>query len=169
MNADGTFCLGFKADNFVVAPPNAKAWWIKLSVFLTCQETAFESRGWPPNIEVSHGRAGEIEVKAELVAEGLGALEAYQLAVREDSGPIAMAVRRIRKSTGQLINGRAVCVCGRKHKRGWIRLRRQCWRANDPCLPLMEAQRRLEEQRFWKALKGKQQCCGTMDDCPLNA
>lgn len=167
MNSDGTFCLGFKAGDTVVDPSKASAWWIKLAVFLTCQDTAFESRIWPSEIEVSHGRAGEIEVEAENVAEQLGLLEEYQLAVRENIGPIAEAVCRIRESTGRLINGRAACVCGRRHKKGWLRLRRECWRTNDLCLPIMEAERRLEEKKFWSALKGKKLCCGTMDDCPL--
>lgn len=167
MNQDGTFCLGLEAGSAITDPTKAMAWWKKLAVFLTCQETASESREWPPKIEISHGQAGETEIQAEEVAEELGLLEEYQAAVREDRGRIAQAVKRINKSTGRLLNGRAACICGRTNKNGDIKLRRQCWKANEPCLPLLEAKRRRQEKAFWSSLIGKQRCCGTMDDCPL--
>lgn len=167
MNSDGTFCLGLNAGSAITDAAKAQAWWKKLGVFLTCQETASETRNWPPRIEISHGRAGETEIQAENVAEQLGLLREYQLAVREDRGPIAQAVGRIRKTTGRLVNGRAACICGRKHRTGESFLRRDCWKANWPCLAMMEKQRRTEEHQFWKALIGRQPCCGTMDDCPL--
>jgi hypothetical protein len=167
MNSNGTFCLGLDAEQTLAKEGGANAWWGKLHVFLTCQDTAFETRLWPPTIEISHGKAGETEIRAENLAEQLGMLDEYQLAVREDEGPVAEAVKRIRKSTGRLINGRAACVCNRRHKTGELRLRRECWKTNETCLPIIEAQRRREERDFWNALKGKQACCGTMDDCPL--
>lgn len=167
MNEDGTFCLGLNAGSAIADPTKAEAWWKKLGVFLTCQDTAAETGDWPPKIEISHGRAGETEIQAENVAEELGMLPEYQMAVREDRGPIAEAVRRIRKSTGRVVNGRAACICGRTNKRGELKLRRQCWKANDLCLPIMEALRRRQEKDFWKLLIGKQPCCGTMNDCPL--
>lgn len=167
MNSDGTFCLGLNAEKAITEPSGAEAWWRKLAVFLTCQDTAFETRIWPPKIEISHGRAGETEIKAENVAEELGMLDEYQFAVREDKGPIADAVKRIRKSTGRLANGRAACVCNRRNKSGALKLRRECWEANDMCLPVLEAKRRRQEAEFWSSLVGKQSCCGTMDDCPL--
>ena len=56
MNPDSTFCLGLKAGIALVDVESAKAWWTKLSVFLTCQDTAAETRTWPPGIEISHGK-----------------------------------------------------------------------------------------------------------------
>jgi hypothetical protein len=167
MNPDGTFCLGLNAGHSILDSASAEAWWNKLGVFLTCQDTAHETRDWPPKIQISHGRAGETEIYGENIAEELGLLEEFQLAVREDRGPIADAAKKIRKSTGHLINGRTACVCGRTDKRGYIKLRRECRKANDACLPLIEAQRRLEEKYFWRALAGKHACCGTMNTCPL--
>lgn len=167
MNPDGTFCLGLNAGIAIIDAIRAKAWWKKLGVFLTCQDTAFETGSWPPLIEISHGTAGEIEIQAENIAEGLGLLKEFQLAVREDRGSIAEGVRRIRKSTGRLLNGRAACICGRTYRSGEVHLRRDCWKAGWPCLPIMEALRRREEEAFWRGLKGKQLCCHTMDDCPL--
>lgn len=168
MNSNGTFCLGLNAGAVILEAGKTDAWWKKLGVFLTCQETAHETRHWPDMIEISHGAAGETEVRAEDEAEKLGLLAEYQMAVREDRGPIADAVKRIRETTGLLVNGRAECVCGRTNKRGDIRLRRRCWKANDLCLPVEEARRRKQEKEFWQRLKrAKQPCCGTMDDCPL--
>lgn len=168
MNPDGSFCLGFNAGKTIVDADRATSWWKKLEVFLTCQDTAHESRSWPPKIEISHGSAGETEIKAENVAEELGLLTDYQSAVRDDEGLIAESVRRIRKSTGRLPNGRAPCVCNRRYKTGELYLRRACWAAAWPCLVNLEAQRRREERTFWKTLKEqKQACCRTMDDCPL--
>lgn len=167
MNSDGTFCLGLKAEQALVDGSRTDAWWLKLHVFLTCQDTAFETRVWPPEIEISHGKAGEIEIQAEDLAEQLNMLDEYQLAVREDRGPVAEAVYRIRKSTGHLVNGRAACVCNRRYKTGELILRRQCWKLSYQCLPILEARRRKEEQDFWNHLKGRQPCCKTMDDCPL--
>jgi hypothetical protein len=167
MNEDGTFCLGLNAGQVLAEQGRADSWWLKLHVFLTCQETAFETRTWPPTIEISHGQAGETEIQAENLAEQLDMLEEYQTAVRENRGPIADAVRRIKKSTGRLINGRAACVCNRRYKTGEPKLRRQCWKSNDLCLPILEARRRREEENYWSSLKENQACCGTMDDCPL--
>lgn len=167
MNHDGTFCLGLRAEQTLIKGDGANAWWRKLHVFLTCQDTASETRLWPPKIEISHGKAGETEIQAENLAEELDMFNEYQLAVRENRGPIAEALKRIRKSTGRLVNGRAACVCNRRYKTGELRLRRQCWKTNEPCLPIMEQKRRKEERDFWNSLKGKQACCGTMDDCPL--
>jgi hypothetical protein len=167
MNPNGTFCLGFNAGDAIRDTAAATSWWKKLGLFLTCQDTAHETKTWPPKIEISHGVAGEIEISAEKVAEELGLLAEYQLAVREDQGPIAEALQKIRKSTGKLRNGKAACVCERKYRTGESYLRRDCWAANWPCLVAMEARRRSEERAFWKSLKGKQVCCRTMDDCPL--
>ena len=169
MNDDGTFCLGLHAEQTLAKKDGANAWWRKLHVFLTCQDTASETRLWPPKIEISHGKAGETEILAENLAETLEMLDEYQLAVREDRGPIAEAVKRIHKSTGRLINGRAACVCNRRYKTGELKLRRQCWRTNERCLPILEQGRRTEEKNYWNSLKGKQPCCGTMDDCPLKS
>jgi hypothetical protein len=91
-------------------------------VFLTCQDTAFETRNWPKTIEISHGETRITEVVAEDTAAKLGLLEEYQKAVREDAGIIAEAARRLNKLTGRLRNARARCLCGYTNKRGQLKL-----------------------------------------------
>lgn len=164
MNPDGSFCLGFRAPTSTIDHSSRLLWWKRLAVFLSCQETAHETRCWPELMQISHGRAGEIELEAEAVAAQLGLLTEYHEAVRYNTGPIDYYVTRIK--SGRLLNGRQTCVCGRIGRRARVRLRRECWKAEDQCLPLMEAQRRLEEKKFWHSFKGRK-CCGTMISCPL--
>lgn len=168
MNENGSFCIGFRAGNLVTGAQRAAAWWNKLQVFLTCQETAHQTRTWPQRLEISHGAAGEIELLGEEVAESLGMRAEFEEAVQSNTGPIAYFVRRINKNTGHLLNGRAICPCGRKDRQDRPKLRRQCWKAGYLCLPMLERQRREAERTFWRNLKARVTCCGTMDDCPLN-
>ncbi len=167
LNPDGTFCLGLNAGNAVTDFETRRKWWNKLHVFLTCQDTASETRTWPTSIEISHGAAGVTEVQSEEIAEKLGLLEEYQEAVREKTGVIADAVDRINPATGHLRNGRGPCFCGRRTKKGRIMLRRDCQKDSDACLVLREVRRKKQEDDYWSSLKGKHICCGTMDDCPL--
>lgn len=167
MNPDGSFCLGLNAGRALDSPKKRRDWWKKLLVFLTCQDTAAETRTWPPTIEISHGQAGQTEVIAEDEAEKLGLLEEYQRAVRDNQGFIAAAITRVTTVAGRLRNARAACVCGRKKNNGQPKLRRDCRRDGDVCLPIMEARRRREEREFWEGFKGNRMCCGTMDECPL--
>lgn len=114
-----------------------------------------------------NGDAGEIELIAEDVALSLGLLDEFQEAVRDNKGSIAYFVTRIDPATGRLRNGRATCPCGRADKRGRLKLRRDCWKADELCLPLLERDRRNAEKAFWRSYIGKMACCGTIDDCPL--
>jgi hypothetical protein len=167
INEDGSFCLGFRAGRKVHDIASAENWWKKLHVFLLCQETAEETGVWPKALQISHGEAGELELEAEEVAESLGLLDAYREAVRYNGGMIARYLRRVRAGTYRLFNGRAACVCGRRNRRGVLRLRRQCRKRGDPCLPVMEVRRREAERRFWQRYSSKVACCGRMRECPL--
>ena len=167
MNLDGSFCLGLNAGHALADRDIRRKWWNKLHVFLTCQDTAWETRSWPASIELSHGNTSVTEVQSEEVAEELGLLEETQEAVRNKSGMIARAVDLINPAADRLRNGRRPCVCGRRGKNGRTKLRRECRRDGDICLVFLEAQRREEEISFWSALSGTHECCGTMNDCPL--
>jgi hypothetical protein len=169
LNWDGTFCLGLNAGEALADDQKCRAWWDKLIVFLNCQDTASETRTWPPAIELSHGAAGQTEVLAESIAERLGLLGDYQSAVRSNTGMIASAITKIAVASQRLRNGRSICVCGRTDNKGRPKLRRQCRSDGDRCLPLLEVQRRREEKEFWEGFRGKRKCCGTMDDCPLKS
>lgn len=163
INDDGSFCLGLRAGEGITGG-TAAAWWKKLHSFLLCQETAAESGLWPSGAQISHGEAGEIELRAESAAVGLGLLAAYRDAVAFDIGPIAAGVSKINKATGLLRNGRGACLCGRTDRRGHAFLRRDCHRFGCPIV--LEYERRAAVDRFWFSMQG-QPCCGTMRECRL--
>ncbi|RTM14419.1 MAG: hypothetical protein E6R08_02440 [Nevskiaceae bacterium] len=163
INDDGSFCLGLRAGEGITLE-TAVAWWKKLHNFLLCQETATESGWWPAGAQISHGEAGEIELRAEAVSASLGLLQAYREAVEFDTGLIAAGLSKINRSNGLLRNGRSVCLCGRKDKRGNPLLRRECHSFGCPIV--LEFERRAAADRFWRSMQGRP-CCRTMRDCPL--
>lgn len=167
INQDGAFCLGLRADHLVDDATTARQWWEKLSVFLTCQETAHETRAWPEYAQISHGNeAAGIQLEAEDLARELGLYDEYENAILGRGGLIAFVAERVDLQTMHPRNGRATCVCGRTDKRGRPILRRQCWKADLKCLPVLERRRQREVKKFWAAFKDMP-CCGTMDGCPL--
>lgn len=166
INADGTFCLGFRAGQ--INEHSCAQWWKKMRVFLLLQETAHATGRWPEEAQLSHGKAGETQLEAEELAEQLDMVEAYENAVYRNRGEVFLNLKNISRNTGKLLNGRAACICGRKRRRGrrtYPRLRRECT-ALGPCLVLLEAKRRQEEMRFWESVSDRA-CCGTMENCPL--
>jgi hypothetical protein len=139
----------------------------KLQVFLTCQETAHETRTWPDYAQLSHGdEAAEMQLEAEDVAREMGLNEECKDVLRGNEGAIAVLARRVDLKTMHPRNGRAACMCGRSDKRGRPLLRRHCWKADMKCLPVLERRRQEAVKRFW-AMFGDTPCCGTMDGCPL--
>lgn len=166
INDGGSFCIGLRADVGVGGTVSAAAWWQKLYVFLNCQETAEESGRWPPILQVSHGDAANIQVAAEELAERIDRKAEYENAVAYDEGPIAELCKQISRITGRLPKPRMPCVCGYTAN-GTVKRRRQCADDNNLCLPVLEYRRRKAEASFWKQLKGKAPCCGTMEYCPL--
>ncbi len=163
VNAGGTFCLGLNAGRGI-GDATATAWWEKLKAFLLCQDTASETGVWPEYAQMSHGDAGEIEAKAEQIAKSIGRLGDFHRAVRSDDGPIAASLDKVR-TTGQLRNGRSVCLCGRANKKGRPLLRRECHILGCPIE--LEFARRRETKRFWDAARGRP-CCRSMKNCPLD-
>lgn len=165
INEDGSFCLGLNAGD-VDNDTAGTEWWQRLYVFLSGQEVAKSRREWPPRTQLSHGKAGEIQVEAESVAASLGMLSALREAIEHGSGVIAYYSKRVRE--GRLINGRAPCVCGRIGRRNRLQLRRECFAQRQPCLPVLEHQRQEAESKFWQDLKNRRAvCCNTMKTCPL--
>jgi hypothetical protein len=167
INPDGTFCLGLRAGHLIDDANRADEWWGKLLVFLTCQETAHETRSWPDYAQLSHGDdAAEIQIDAEELAWKLGLYDEYKETLRGNSGTIAALARRVDPNTMHLRNGRSACACGRSDKRGRRLLRRQCWKADLKCLPVLERRRQEAVKQFWATFSGTP-CCQTMDGCPL--
>jgi hypothetical protein len=170
INSGGLFCVGLRAGKGISDSASARQWWSQLASFLACQDTAHETRHWPQYAQLSHGEdAAEAELEAETLAAELGLREEFRRAVCLDTGIIACFARRVDVNTLRLRNGRARCVCGRRHRDGYPKLRRDCWKAKYPCLPILEYQRRREVNRFWKGFRNAAQlCCGTMVGCGLD-
>lgn len=166
----GWCCVGLKAGEKIVNQGDAARWWRKLEVFLLCQETAINRGVWPPGMELSHGRAGEVQVAAENIALQRGLLNDYKLALR-NAGPVYWGLKLLRRRDAgklPLVNGRSECICNSRDRRGRRNLRRACWAARDVCLVRLEAQRRALEMQFVEDIKQNGfVCCGTMKDCPF--
>jgi hypothetical protein len=168
INRDGTFCLGLRADYLFDDVKDAGSWWDKLLVFLTCQETAHETRAWPDYAQLSHGEeAAEFQLDAEDLAREFGIHEEYKDVLRGRENVISRLARRVDPKMMRLRNGRAACFCRRFIGRGRPVLRRQCWKAGLKCLPILERQRLEAVKRFWASFEDTP-CCGTMDGCPIS-
>lgn len=166
INPDGSFCIGLRAGQGIT-DETAPAWWMKLHAFALWQETAAETGFWPSEAQLSHGEAGEIELAAENAADQLGLQAAYREAVAFDSGFIAAGIRKVNAKTGVLRNGRSACICGRTDRQGRTLLRRDCHSNGLGCPIVLEHQRRIMIDEYWRTLRGRVTCCGTMHECPL--
>lgn len=166
INADETFCVGLRADYSVKDTASAEIWWQRLAVFLACQETAEESRKWPPMLQVSHGEAADLQLEAEELARKLDLAKAYEMAVAYDEGSIAALSKHVSRITGRLPRPRMLCACGYTDN-GHVKSRQQCAGDNNLCLPVLEYRRRRAEMSFWREARGRLSCCGAIDDCPL--
>jgi hypothetical protein len=165
INPDGSFCIGLRAGEGIT-DETAPAWWKKLHAFALWQETAAETGFWPSEAQLSHGEAGEMELAGEDAADQLGLRAVYREAVAFDTGFIATGVSRINAKTGMLRNGRSACICGRTDRRGRTLLRRDCHGLGCPIV--FEHRRRAMVDEYWRTLRGRVACCGTMRECPLN-
>jgi hypothetical protein len=167
INGDRSFCLGLRAGQITYASDATSRWWNKLAVFLSCQDSAHESRMWPEQAQLTHGEEGaELEIEAEVLAADLGMTREYMVALREKQGSLYAVARRADLSANRVRNGRAQCICRRKDKGGCPLLRRQCWKAEHPCLAVIEGRRQSAEAAYWATVR-KRRCCGTLDECPL--
>jgi hypothetical protein len=166
INSDGTFCLGYEADSQVIDLVSAGGWWRKLQNFLLCQDTASRTRNWPEYAQLSHGLAGPAQLLLEHCADELNKRDDV-VAAMQGRGWIFEHLWQVTDDGKRLLNGRATCLCGRSHKCGSPKLRRECYRATDGCLMILEARRRDLEENFWKGLKNSM-CCGTMEGCRLD-
>tara|TARA_R110002072_G_scaffold1084_13_gene8980 strand:+ start:2665 stop:3462 length:798 start_codon:yes stop_codon:yes gene_type:complete len=169
INPDGCFCVGYNAGQKIQSEETGHLWWTQLGVFLQLQETAEETRRWPHYAFMSHGNeAAQKQLEAEAAAEELGMVPEYQQAMRHDTGPLMVFLKLVQVKVGRIVNGRAACICGRTTRKGMLLQRRNCYAMGLSCLPVLEAQRRVNEIKFWRSIMhGDQECCGTMDNCPL--
>lgn len=166
INEDTSFCLGYEAGRQVIDADTGGQWWEKLRSFLLCQDTATSTGHWPDYAALAHGAAAFFQMEGEAAARQLDKLEDFKSAMH-GGGWVSDNVWQVMDDGKRLLNGRMLCICGRIDRRGRRKLRRECRKANEPCLVILEAQRRDAEEDFWILRKGKP-CCGTMETCPLD-
>ncbi|WP_119389882.1 E2 domain-containing protein [Taklimakanibacter lacteus] len=166
INDDTSFCLGYEAGNQVINADTGRQWWEKLRSFLLCQDTATNTGYWPDYAALAHGAAAFFQMEGEAAARQLDKLEDFRSAMH-GVGWVSDNVWQVTDDGNRLLNGRMPCICGRIDSRGGRMLRKECRKANEPCLVVLEARRRDAEQDFWKLNEGKL-CCGTMATCPLS-
>jgi hypothetical protein len=166
INPDGSFCLGLQAGVGIGDSDQAVGWWRKLELYLDCQEVAHKTGRWPAYAQLSHGSAGEIEIEAERIAASLNSLSEYQQAVRYGTGPLADAMRLVKRD-GLVMGSRSVCLCGYVGKHGRPLTRGVCRGTHrDRCLLMVELKRRRAVDEYWNSFLGSE-CCGSMKECPL--
>jgi len=165
INSDATFCLTIEATT-VRDVADANAWWKKLELFLTLQETASSTGIWPDYAQMAHGEAGNTQLELEKICNELGYLVELKESLRSRSGRIFDSAKLIRKKGERLRNGRAECPCRRKCKSGSLLLRRECERLQVDCPAKLMHKFIKAEQAFWRRIKGNE-CCGTMENCQL--
>lgn len=166
INDDGSFCLGFEAGKNIETIADATMWWKKVEAFLECQETAHNTGCWPKEIQISHGKAGAIQIQAEGLAEELRMGRDLGEAIHLGRGPIARASASLLRK-GKIPNSRSACVCGRKKTNGTPLLRRDCKILSDECLVHIEAKRISASNSYDKSIE-KKHCCGSIASCSLN-
>ena len=153
INGDGSFCLGWKEEPWLLPldPEDAAEWWKRVRGYLVLQEHAKLTRRWPEERGWAHGEAAVYQSQFEKLATGLptAVVEAARQAVFKLSGDKNTVVGRRRPcSCG---SGRKVKKC---HEKALVKLLE--------LLALSDG----TERSFWESWKGHS-CCGTMDDCPL--
>lgn len=168
INPDGTFCTQYDASSLPGSRDGARVWWGLLREYLGYQRIAGRTRRWPREAYISHGEAGKHHLLAREAAKSLGLEEAYREVIRGGLNWINDGVIKVTKDGTRLLNGRAACPIGCKHREK-RRLRRKCCKKG-VVLALMNQERLrvVKEQAFWdERIKKGAMCCRTMDNCPL--
>ena len=177
IEAAGTFCLG-KGDP--LSPRDDREvyiWWDWLRQFLTSQFFADKERYWPSGRGLHHGKASDIQIKMEKLAQGTIFEDDVRFALEEGRGWLAERLPRLTKDQTRLTNLGAPCPRGcfkRKaplpkgvHRKNHPVVRSNC-REKDLIREIirLEFDRRRCEKEFW-LWHPRKVCCGTMTNCPL--
>jgi hypothetical protein len=179
INLDGTFCLGWDAEDpsAVADAPGAQEWWATLLIFLRYQRYAEIRRAWPQGRERAHGPAA---AEFQSYAEWLASLFGPRLLADLHAG--RLGIRRVGRSTRLDRNGqRLFALKDRSRYVANLRQRCPCTTAARPavlkaCGLHAQAARLLIvalsgqkcfEAEFHEAFARSAFCCGSIDDCPI--
>lgn len=183
INSDGTFCLGWGAQNpnNIIDEASARTWWSALVRYLSSQVTANKRKVWPGSEnDRAHGDAAQYQETAESAARTLGLVFEHDLrngnfCIRSDrrrrnprlelyrSGK---RIARVFLNSGRLVKDRIACPCDAPAAP-------QIAACSDHAkslevFTLAKYQQHLQEKRYLDGLvaEGKQ-CCGTLQNCGL--
>lgn len=184
INLDSSFCLEWseKGQATVANHEDAKHWWEMVLQFLRHQLRTNRLRRWPGS-EWAHGKAALHQHSAEKMCHSLGPkftnlLQRKVLVVtptKSSSGEkllrlIVDGEHRLSVWAGseRATNSRLACLCSKGSVKRHRRLRlcgTHC--ADIAQLTIALYRWKIEEDKFWKIMKGHK-CCGMKKDCPLD-
>lgn len=179
INRDSTFCITWASQRpiAIVDAQSADHWWDTVYKFLQEQHRAGKLRRWPSKTDWAHGDAAQEQLRAEEAAATLGGrfledLRNGRLSVVKKGHFYRLVTTRGRWLYSVWIQFRRVatlrqyCFCdfGTTKRKVLADCGDHANAAVDLVFGIIG--RKLEEERFWKSLKG-QPCCGSMDECPL--
>lgn len=152
----GAFCLGAE-ENWLSSEAEAAAFWKRLGDYLVSQEYAARRRKWPAGRWLSHGpTALKAQLEAEAIADDYGWRDAYDNAIENDQGWIAIAVKHGTSAPGS-------CPCVSSHAGPQCPNRKAVAK-----IVGVERRRRDAEAKHFDALAALGvECCGRIDGCPL--
>lgn len=190
INPNGTFCLYWEddIDLRITDIDKATLWWQILISFLLKQERAKKKREWPDQNAWAHGSAANFQRAA------LSALDQVNINLKDSvlTNSIKVTYHKTSKGNGSYYkvfrNGlvwyivwekferiailRQTCLCGSKSKKHYKSTLRNCSKKlhhkKFVDFAINYYRWKIEEEKFWADFKG-QPCCGTLNECPLNA
>jgi hypothetical protein len=186
INFDGTFCMDWHPGDVmeVVNAESAGRWLATLLQFLRHQERARRLRRWPDRHAWAHGGAAAHHQRAEDFASRLGQQFIRDLrngrleVVRWRKGMSAngpslrfyrdgQRIYSVWERYERVIGLRRPCVCSHSGNRRRLPIRSCGDHAQAAAgLALALQNWKLEEERFWREMKGIV-CCDTIDECRL--
>lgn len=160
INGDSTFCLGLNR-RAILTPDDGFAFWLGLRGYLLAQQFAEKHKRWPPGRGLSHGRAADCQIEAEVAAQHCGLADEYAVALNYGEGWLAGTLPEIMPGScngehSPTDDGACIVIdtdCG------------QC--AAVLLLIAHERNRREAEIDFANHARMWRPCCNTMPNCPV--
>lgn len=185
INSDGSFCLGWGAEDprVVTDMESARIWWATLVRFLQRQHVATQRRQWPGNgHDRAHGDAALDQATAERCADMLGPdfardLRRGRITVRHDgrrANPrleLWRGEKRIARAfvgSGQLVSARLRCPCDDAiATRAAIADCRNHEQVIEALILAIHRWRIKERDYLQDLVREGRRCCGTLSACGL--
>lgn len=189
INSDGSFCVHLHSTAPISGAEDARLWWRSLHAFFLDQGYAAKHRFWPLHSQLSHGEAGDIQLRMEEIAAPLGWLDELHLGMFRGEGWLGDELPRTQRRNGKtpLPNARSPCPrkCGKLREphhrcrpssgegipvgteRPWLLADCPRRRELEALIELEYVRRELEASMVADIRKDGLACCGTMERCQL--